>query len=72
MVWTAVLTTDCVNEQVLFAEVQWIGDKEANPSEAPLEMPKDLQTPIMRSPATGACRGEHQTVSAFTLYNPSC
>lgn len=33
--------------------MHWIGTKEANPSEAPLAMPDDLQNEIVREPAAG-------------------
>lgn len=39
--------------QVLFAEMHWIGTAEANPSEAPLEMPAELQEAIEHAPAAG-------------------
>jgi hypothetical protein len=40
--------------------MHWIGSKEANPSEAPLEMPQELQTPILRKSATGASHAGHR------------
>ena len=53
-------TTGSSMAQVLFAETQWIGSKEANPSESPLEMPEELRTPIIRKSAIGAGHAAHR------------
>lgn len=57
--------------QVLFAEMQWVGSKEANPSEAPLEMPEELQAPILRKSATGASHAGYPCF-VITRSSPSC
>lgn len=48
-----VLCEDIFDSVVLFAEMHWVGTKEDNPSEAPLDMPEELQTAIVREPAPG-------------------
>lgn len=58
--------------QVLFAEMHWIGSKEANPSEAPLEMPQELQTPILRNSATGGSHTAFYVSYHLPLICPSC
>ena len=40
--------------QVLFADMHWVGLKEENPEETPLEMPEALQAEIERVDVSGA------------------